>query len=427
MNAAVQQEPTVSQVQNEAQWPGGITLPGTFGANAENMYSLAFEAPDIAQQTRTQPKSQYEQMNAVKQAWDASDPAATNRVMNALKNSQAANAPENTNRLYRAALLSSQVPDRETADKELSDSLAALSQSTGLDTETLRNWAERMQNPDELAKEMEYYSQNEQAMKALNQEEQTALRQAAAKVVDVPPVTKNTPWSEIKDRREAQQLIDDTAQRLGISAKSLANYLQRLNNAEKMADVEQTSRELGEAHPILSSVGSVAASVAGRLPSALDYGMQYLRGKLGDEYLPIDTNTQWQILPRATSEVRGQVSGDLEEAVQDATGNEGLGSAASLVYNAGLSGVDSIAQSVLAGGNPILVGVGASAGSLDVYKRQGSYNGKSFQRAHAGAILLFLLRVHPGQRQNLARRPGRGGPGPVSYTHLDVYKRQDLY
>ena len=171
-----------------------------------------------------------------------------------------------------------------------------------------------MQNPDELAKEMEYYSQNEQAMKALNQEEQTALRQAAAKVVDVPPVTKNTPWSEIKDRREAQQLIDDTAQRLGISAKSLANYLQRLNNAEKMADVEQTSRELGEAHPILSSVGSVATSVAGRLPSALDYGMQYLRGKLGDEYLPIDTNTQWQILPRATSEVRGQVSGDLEEA-----------------------------------------------------------------------------------------------------------------
>ena len=32
----------------------------------------------------------------------------------------------------------------------------------------------------------------------------------------------------------------------------------------------------------------------------------------------------------------------MEEAVQDATGNEGLGSAASLVYNAGLSGVDSI-------------------------------------------------------------------------------------
>lgn len=386
MNAAVQQEPTVSQVQNEAQWPGGITLPGTFGANAENMYSLAFEAPDIAQQTRTQPKSQYEQMNAVKQAWDASDPAATNRVMNALKNSQAANAPENTNRLYRAALLSSQVPDRETADKELSDSLAALSQSTGLDTETLRNWAERMQNPDELAKEMEYYSQNEQAMKALNQEEQTALRQAAAKVVDVPPVTKNTPWSEIKDRREAQQLIDDTAQRLGISAKSLANYLQRLNNAEKMADVEQTSRELGEAHPILSSVGSVATSVAGRLPSALDYGMQYLRGKLEDEYLPIDTNTQWQILPRATSEVRGQVSGDLEEAVQDATGNEGLGSAASLVYNAGLSGVDSIAQSVLAGGNPILVGVGAGAGSFSDTVTSAKEKGASDRQAMAAGV-----------------------------------------
>lgn len=386
MNAAVQQEPTVSQVQNEAQWPGGITLPGTFGANAENMYSLAFEAPDIAQQTRTQPKSQYEQMNAVKQAWDASDPAATNRVMNALKNSQVANAPENTNRLYRAALLSSQVPDRETADKELSDSLAALSQSTGLDTETLRNWAERMQNPDELAKEMEYYSQNEQAMKALNPEEQTALRQAAAKVVDVPPVTKNTPWSEIKDRREAQQLIDDTAQRLGISAKSLANYLQRLNNAEKMADVEQTSRELGEEHPILSSVGSVATSVAGRLPSALDYGMQYLRGKLGDEYLPIDTNTQWQILPRATSEVRGQVSEDLEEAVQDATGNEGLGSAASLVYNAGLSGVDSMAQAALLGGNPVLVGIGAGAGSFSDTVTSAKEKGASDSQAMAAGV-----------------------------------------
>lgn len=386
MNVAVQQESTVSQVQKEAPWPGGITLPGTFGANAENMYSLAFEAPDIAQQTRTQPKSQYEQMNAVKQAWDASDPAATNRVMNALKNSQAANAPENTNRLYRAALLSPQVPDRETADKELSDSLAALSQSTGLDTETLRNWAERMQNPDELAKEMEYYSQNEQAMKALNPEEQTALRQAAAKVVDVPPVTKNTPWSEIKDRREAQQLIDDTAQRLGISAKSLANYLQRLNNAEKMADVEQTSRELGEEHPILSSVGSVATSVAGRLPSALDYGIQYLRGKLGDEYLPIDTNTQWQILPRATSEVRGQVSGDLEEAVQDATGSEGLGSTASLIYNAGLSGVDSIAQSVLAGGNPILVGVGAGAGSFSDTVTSAKEKGASDSQAMAAGV-----------------------------------------
>ena len=125
MNAAVQQEPSVSQVQNEAQWPGGIMLPGTFGTNAQNMYSRAFEAPDIAQQTRTQPKSQYEQMNAVKQAWDASDPAATNRVMTALKNSQEANAPENTNRLYRAALLSSPVPDREAADKELADKLDA--------------------------------------------------------------------------------------------------------------------------------------------------------------------------------------------------------------------------------------------------------------------------------------------------------------
>ena len=59
MNAAVQQEPSVSQVQNETQWPGGIMLPGTFETNDQNMYSRAFEAPDIAQQTRTQPKSQY--------------------------------------------------------------------------------------------------------------------------------------------------------------------------------------------------------------------------------------------------------------------------------------------------------------------------------------------------------------------------------
>ena len=386
MNAAVQQEPSVSQVQNEAQWPGGVMLPGTFGTNAQNMYSRAFEAPDIAQQTRTQPKSQYEQMNAVKQAWDASDPAATNRVMTALKNSQEANAPENTNRLYRAALLSSPVPDREAADKELSDSLAALSQSTGVDEQTLYSWAERMQNPDELAAEMDYYRQNEAAMRMLGEEEQAALRRAAEKITDAVPINKYTSWEEKKARKEAQELIESTAEKLGISSKSLKNYLQRQNNEENMADVEQTSKTLGADHPVLSSAGSVVTSLLGRVPSAVDYGVQYLSGKLGDEYLPLDTNTKWQALSRATQEIRGQVSGDLEEAVQDATGSEGLGSAASLVYNAGLSGVDSIAQGVLLGGNPILVGIGAGAGAFSDTVTSAKEKGASDSQAMAAGV-----------------------------------------
>lgn len=386
MNAAVQQEPSVSQVQNEAQWPGGIMLPGTFGTNAQNMYSRAFEAPDIAQQTRTQPKSQYEQMNAVKQAWDASDPAATNRVMTALKNSQEANAPENTNRLYRAALLSSPVPDREAADKELSDSLAALSQSTGMDEQTLYSWAERMQNPDELAAEMDYYRQNEAAMRMLGEEEQAALRRAAEKITDAVPINKYTSWEEKKARKEAQELIESTAEKLGISSKSLKNYLQRQNNEENMADVEQTSKTLGAEHPVLSSAGSVVTSLLGRVPSAVDYGVQYLSGKLGDEYLPLDTNTKWQALSRATQEIRGQVSGDLEEAVQDATGSEGLGSAASLVYSAGLSGVDSIAQAALLGGNPILVGIGAGAGAFSDTVTSAKEKGASDSQAMAAGV-----------------------------------------
>lgn len=386
MNAAVQQEPSVSQVQNEAQWPGGIMLPGTFGTNAQNMYSRAFEAPDIAQQTRTQPKSQYEQMNAVKQAWDASDPAATNRVMTALKNSQEANAPENTNRLYRAALLSSPVPDREAADKELADSLAALSQSTGVDEQTLYSWAERMQNPDELAAEMDYYRQNEAAMRMLGEEEQAALRRAAEKITDAVPINKYTSWEEKKARKEAQELIESTAEKLGISSKSLKNYLQRQNNEENMADVEQTSKTLGAEHPVLSSAGSVVTSLLGRVPSAVDYGVQYLSGKLGDEYLPLDTNTKWQALSRATQEIRGQVSGDLEEAVQDVTGSDGLGSAASLVYNAGLSGVDSIAQGVLLGGNPILVGIGAGAGAFSDTVTSAKEKGASDSQAMAAGV-----------------------------------------
>lgn len=386
MNAAVQQEPSVSQVQNEAQWPGGIMLPGTFGTNAQNMYSRAFEAPDIAQQTRTQPKSQYEQMNAVKQAWDASDPAATNRVMTALKNSQEANAPENTNRLYRAALLSSPVPDREAADKELSDSLASLSQSTGVDEQTLYSWAERMQNPDELAAEMDYYRQNEAAMRMLGEEEQAALRRAAEKITDAVPVNKYTSWEEKKARKEAQELLESTAEKLGISSKSLKNYLQRQNNEENMADVEQTSKTLGAEHPVLSSAGSVVSSLLGRVPSAVDYGVQYLSGKLGNEYLPLDTNTKWQALSRATQEIRGQVSGDLEEAVQDATGSDGLGSAASLVYNAGLSGVDSIAQGVLLGGNPILVGIGAGAGAFSDTVTSAKEKGASDSQAMAAGV-----------------------------------------
>lgn len=156
------------------------------------------------------------------------------------------------------------------------------------------------------------------------------------------PINKYTSWEEKKARKEAQELIESTAEKLGISSKSLKNYLQRQNNEENMADVEQTSKTLGAEHPVLSSAGSVVTSLLGRVPSAVDYGVQYLSGKLGDEYLPLDTNTKWQALSRATQEIRGQVSGDLEEAVQDATGSEGLGSAASLVYNAGLSGVDSI-------------------------------------------------------------------------------------
>lgn len=386
MNAAVQQAPSVSQVQNEAQWPGGVMLPGTFGTNAQNMYSRAFEAPDIAQQTRTQPKSQYEQMNAVKQAWDASDPAATNRVMTALKNSQEANAPENTNRLYRAALLSSPVPDREAADKELADSLAALSQSTGVDEQTLYSWAERMQNPDELAAEMDYYRQNEAAMRMLGEEEQAVLRRAAEKITDAVPINKYTSWEEKKARKEAQELIESTAEKLGISSKSLKNYLQRQNNEENMADVEQTSKTLGAEHPVLSSAGSVVTSLLGRVPSAVDYGVQYLSGKLGDEYLPLDTNTKWQALSRATQEIRGQVSGDLEEAVQDATGSEGLGSAASLVYNAGLSGVDSIAQAALLGGNPILVGIGAGASAFSDTVTSAKEKGASDSQAMAAGV-----------------------------------------
>ena len=386
MNAAVQQEPSVSQVQNETQWPGGIMLPGTFETNAQNMYSRAFEAPDIAQQTRTQPKSQYEQMNAVKQAWDASDPSATNRVMTALKNSQEANAPENTNRLYRAALLSSPVPDREAADKELADSLVALSQSTGVDEQTLYSWAERMQNPDELAAEMDYYRQNEAAMRMLGEEEQAALRRAAEKITDAVPINKYTSWEEKKARKEAQELIESTAEKLGISSKSLKNYLQRQNNEENMADVEQTSKTLGAEHPVLSSAGSVVTSLLGRVPSAVDYGVQYLSGKLGDEYLPLDTNTKWQALSRATQEIRGQVSGDLEEAVQDATGSDGLGSAASLVYNAGLSGVDSIAQGVLLGGNPILVGIGAGAGAFSDTVTSAKEKGASDSQAMAAGV-----------------------------------------
>lgn len=386
MNAAVQQEPSVSQVQNETQWPGGIMLPGTFETNAQNMYSRAFEAPDIAQQTRTQPKSQYEQMNAVKQAWDASDPSATNRVMTALKNSQEANAPENTNRLYRAALLSSPVPDREAADKELADSLVALSQSTGVDEQTLYSWAERMQNPDELAAEMDYYRQNEAAMHMLGEEEQAALRRAAEKITDAVPINKYTSWEEKKARKEAQELIESTAEKLGISSKSLKNYLQRQNNEENMADVEQTSKALGAEHPVLSSAGSVVTSLLGRVPSAVDYGVQYLSGKLGDEYLPLDTNTKWQALSRATQEIRGQVSGDLEEAVQDATGSDGLGSAASLVYNAGLSGVDSIAQGVLLGGNPILVGIGAGAGAFSDTVTSAKEKGASDSQAMAAGV-----------------------------------------
>lgn len=386
MNAAVQQEPSVSQVQNETQWPGGIMLPGTFETNAQNMYSRAFEAPDIAQQTRTQPKSQYEQMNAVKQAWDASDPSATNRVMTALKNSQEANAPENTNRLYRAALLSSPVPDREAADKELADSLVALSQSTGVDEQTLYSWAERMQNPDELAAEMDYYRQNEAAMRMLGEEEQAALRRAAEKITDAVPVNKYTSWEEKKARKEAQELLESTAEKLGISSKSLKNYLQRQNNEENMADVEQTSKTLGAEHPVLSSAGSVVTSLLGRVPSAVDYGVQYLSGKLGDEYLPLDTNTKWQALSRATQEIRGQVSGDLEEAVQDATGSEGLGSAASLVYNAGLSGVDSIAQAALLGGNPILVGIGAGASAFSDTVTSAKEKGASDSQAMAAGV-----------------------------------------
>lgn len=409
MNAAVQQEPTVSQVQNEAQWSDGIMLPGTFGTETQNMYSRAFEAPDIAQQTRTQPKSQYEQMNAVKQAWDASDPAATERVLAAMRSSQTVQERQQAQR-QKNMLMGWTLPgqedaqlymEKQAADKELADSLAALSQSTGVDEQTLLNWAERLQNPTELEKEMEYYRQNEEAMNALDQSGQAAVRQAAqdqqtakwqefanamnAAVYGIQPGMEQQLALYEKQKSAAQQL-NSAAQQLEVSPESLENYAQRLNNAETMEKLVEESRELGAEHPVLSSAGSVVTGVLGRVPSAIDYGAQYLRGKLGDEYLPVDTNTPFQMLPRATQEIRGQVSGDLEEAVQDATGSEGLGSAASLVYSAGLSGVDSIAQAALLGGNPILVGIGAGAGAFSDTVTSAKEKGASDSQAMAAGV-----------------------------------------
>ena len=56
---------------------------------------------------------------------------------------------------------------------------------------------------------------------------------------------------------------------------------------------------------------------------------------------------------------------------------------------------------------------------LDVYKRQTDYGSKSLKedeylKIHAG-------RLNGAEMENLLKELS---PGPVSYTHLDVYKRQ---
>ena len=61
---------------------------------------------------------------------------------------------------------------------------------------------------------------------------------------------------------------------------------------------------------------------------------------------------------------------------------------------------------------------------LDVYKRQtrnhGAPRSDLADQADAGAGIGDVVRLrHPPRRARLRRRAG-----PVSYTHLDVYKRQ---
>ena len=63
--------------------------------------------------------------------------------------------------------------------------------------------------------------------------------------------------------------------------------------------------------------------------------------------------------------------------------------------------------------------------SVDVYKRQGFANIKEFEiEYHKRIAMSFASFILTIIGVSLSSRKTKGGMGPVSYTHLDVYKRQ---
>ena len=73
-------------------------------------------------------------------------------------------------------------------------------------------------------------------------------------------------------------------------------------------------------------------------------------------------------------------------------------------------------------GLPALVGYLVAGFALNALGQQSS--GLLDQVAHAGVLLLLFSVGLKLKLQSLIRPDVWGGGGPVSYTHLDVYKRQ---
>jgi len=211
-------------------------------------------------------------------------------------------------------------------------------------------------NPDKIEEYKSYLAQK------YGLDQQAIDRQARGFDASTSPRTDGG-YNNVKElydqlNRQLEAAVHDI-NAAGYDYNRMAVYEQMLKDRERAARQQKNWREMADKHPVLSSLGTVAAAPA----QGLDY-LKLLGNNLShsntDDYANyVPANTYNMDATNFVSTIRGEVSRDIEENTNWEAFGENVGS---FLYNTGMSMADSAVQ-VATLGKASLLFMGMSAAS----------------------------------------------------------------